>query len=188
MYTLKDYLSFQKVDKILLEKVKGKKIVQEKLPYKRTELAPVMSKNTLDYHYGKLHKAYVTNANKGEGDDFQIAGAFLHNLFFPQFKAPNSTNTPTGKIKELIEDKFASFDDFKTEVTDKAMDIQGSGWIYINKNCAISTIANHKIVNNIVLIIDWWEHAWALDYLSDKEKYLNNIWKIINWDVINKRI
>ena len=188
MYTLKDYLSFQEVDKVLLEKVKGEKTIQEKLPYKRTELAPVMSKNTLDYHYGKLHKAYVSNANKGKGGDFQIAGAFLHNLFFPQFKAPNSTNTPTGKIKELIEDKVASFDNFKTEVTDKAMDIQGSGWVYVNKDCTISTIANHKIVNNIVLIIDWWEHAWALDYQSNKEKYLNNIWKIINWDVINKRI
>ena len=78
--------------------------------------------------------------------------------------------------------------DFKTEVTNKAMDIQGSGWVYVNKDCVISTIANHKIVNNIVLIIDWWEHAWALDYQSDKEKYLNNIWKIIDWDVISKMI
>ena len=188
MYTLKDYLSFKEVDKILLEKVKGTKIVQEKLPYKRTELDPIMSKNTLDYHYGKLHKAYVTNANKGEGGDFQVAGAFLHNLFFQQFKAPNGTNNPSGGIKELIEDNHASFNDFKTEVTNKAMDIQGSGWVYVNKDCTISTIVNHKIVNNIVLLIDWWEHAWALDYQSDKEKYLNNIWKIINWDIINKRI
>ena len=78
--------------------------IQSKLPYGLTDLVPVMSKNTLDYHYGKLYKGYVDKANKGEGGDFQIAGAFLHSLYFPQFKAPVGANKPTGTSKELISD------------------------------------------------------------------------------------
>jgi Fe-Mn family superoxide dismutase len=70
----------------------------------------------------------------------------------------------------------------------EAMKIQGSGWIYLSKNGEIRTIKNHQIKKDILLLIDWWEHAWALDYQSDKEKYINNLWKIINWDLINNRI
>ncbi len=68
------------------------------------------------------------------------------------------------------------------------MGIQGSGWIYIDTEGNIKTIQNHKMVDNVAMIIDWWEHAWALDYQHDKAKYLKNIWKIINWDIINERI
>ena len=52
----------------------------------------------------------------------------------------------------------------------------------------IKTIQNHKMIDNVAMIIDWWEHAWALDYQHDKAKYLKNIWKIINWDIVNERI
>ena len=158
--------------------------IQSKLPYGLTDLVPVMSKNTLDYHYGKLYKGYVDKANKGEGGNFQIAGAFLHSLYFPQFKAPAGANKPTGTSKELISD----FDKFKEELTKAAMGIQGSGWVYMDTSGTIKTIKNHKVVKNIALLIDWWEHAWALDYQADKEKYLINTWKIINWDVVNDRI
>jgi len=68
------------------------------------------------------------------------------------------------------------------------MGIQGSGWIYIDTEGNIKTIQNHKMVDNVAMIIDWWEHAWALDYQHDKAKYLKNIWKIINWNIINERI
>jgi len=67
------------------------------------------------------------------------------------------------------------------------MGIQGSGWIYIDTEGNIKTIQNHKMVDNVAMIIDWWEHAWALDYQHDKAKYLKNIWKIINWNIINER-
>ena len=158
--------------------------IQAKLPYDKQELVPVMSKNTLDYHYGKLYKSYVDKANKGEGGDFQIAGAFLHSLYFPQFKTPAGTNKPTGVSKEFIND----FDKFKDEFTKAAMGIQGSGWIYMDTSGTIKTIKDHKVVKNIALLVDWWEHAWALDYQADKAKYLTNTWKIINWDVVNDRI
>ena len=161
-----------------------KHYIQAKLPYDRTDLVPVMSKDTLDYHYGKLYKGYVDKANKGEGGDFQIAGAYLHGLYFPQFKKPGGSNKPTGASAELIGD----FDKFKKEFTGEAMGIQGSGWIYMDTSGAIKTIKNHKVVKNIALLVDWWEHAWALDYQADKSKYLLNTWKIINWNIINDRI
>ena len=161
-----------------------KHYIQAKLPYDRTDLVPVMSKDTLDYHYGKLYKGYVDRANEGKGGDFQIAGAYLHGLYFPQFKKPSGSNKPTGASAELIGD----FDKFKKEFTGEAMGIQGSGWVYMDTSGAIKTIKNHKVVKNIALLVDWWEHAWALDYQSDKSKYLVNTWKIINWNIINDRI
>ena len=68
------------------------------------------------------------------------------------------------------------------------MGIQGSGWVYLAKNGTIKTIPNHATRGDIVLLVDWWEHAWALDYKSDKAKYLDNIWKILDWDKVNIRI
>ena len=89
---------------------------------------------------------------------------------------------------ELFESKYDSFNNFKSRFTGEAMGIQGSGWIYIDTKGDIKTIQNHKMVDNVAMIIDWWEHAWALDYQHDKAKYLKNIWKIINWDIVNERI
>lgn len=159
------------------------------LPYSRTALAPVLSKANIDNHYGKLAKGYVDRYNKGEGDRaFNAAGAYLHNLFFPQLRAPRSSNKPTGSIKNLIERKFGSFDEFKEEFAEKAMKLQGSYWIYLSKTGVIKTIQNHQKRNDIALLIDWWEHSWALDYGADKKKYLKNMWRIINWDIVNQRL
>jgi Fe-Mn family superoxide dismutase len=167
---------------------KKDKLVLEKLPYARNALAPVMSENTIDYHYGKLAKAYVDRYNKGEGDEkFNEAGAFLHNLFFPQLKEPSSSR-PFGSILEFIDQHFGSFDEFKDEFSTVAMKIQGSGWVYLARNGKIKTIANHEIRNDILLLVDWWEHAFNFDYETDKAKYLKNLWRIINWKVINDRL
>ena len=83
---------------------------------------------------------------------------------------------------------YASYDDFKEKFEKVAMGIQGSGWVYLARNGDIKTIKNHQIKSDIVLLIDWWEHAWALDYQHDKKRYLTNQWKIINWDIINARL
>ena len=88
----------------------------------------------------------------------------------------------------MIEEKFDDYDNFKEEFKAEAMKIQGSGWVYLSTGGNIKTIKNHAVRTDIALLIDWWEHAWALDYQSDKEKYLDNIWKIINWDVVNNRL
>ena len=166
-----------------------KTLVQEKLPYGKSDLDPVMSEDTINFHYGKLAKAYVTKYNEGKGDaKFMEAGAFLHNVFFPQLKAPGGSNNPTGASKELIDSKYGDFATFKEQFEEVAMKIQGSGWVYMSLSGDIKTIVNHQVKNDIAMLVDWWEHAWALDYQHDKSKYLNNIWRIINWDVVNIRL
>ena len=68
------------------------------------------------------------------------------------------------------------------------MSIEGSGWVYMDKKGNIKTIANHKMVDEIALLVDWWEHAWALDYQHDKEQYLDKIWSRICWNTVNHRL
>jgi Fe-Mn family superoxide dismutase len=158
------------------------------LSYELSDLAPVMSQDTLNYHYGKLAQGYATRYNAGEGDpDFNYAGAFLHNVFFPQLRAPRADNKPNGPVLNLIKRKFGTWQEFKKQFAAEAMKIQGSGWIYLSYSGDIKTITNHAMRSDILLLVDWWEHAWALDYQSDKKRYLENIWKIINWTVINTR-
>jgi len=159
------------------------------LDYDRKELDPALSEDTLDYHFGKLYKAYVDRFNKGEGDpDFNEAGAFLHSIYFSQFQEYSTGNKPSGIALEFIEKHHKSWDKFKESFEEIAMKIQGSGWAYLAKDGKIKTIINHEIKNDIILLIDWWEHAWALDYQADKKKYLTNQWKIINWEIINIRL
>lgn len=177
------------IDKLQLLESKDQELTLEPLAYDRADLAPVLSKQNIDYHYGKLAKGYVTRFNEGEGDrDFNRAGAFLHNHLFVQFREPKGSNAPTGAVKELIERKHKSWDDFREAFAQAAMGIQGSGWVYMDSLGEIKTIVNHEIRSDIVLLVDWWEHAWYTDYGPNKAQYLKNIWRIINWDIINARL
>lgn len=162
---------------------------QVPLPYARDDLEPSISEDTIDYHYGKLYKAYVNRFNHGEGDaDFNEAGAFLHDILFRQYHKPIGSNNPEHIIENFINKYFKTFDNFKDQFEKEAMAIQGSGWVYLARDGSIKTIKNHEIKMDIVLIIDWWEHAFVLDYLADKKGYLANQWKIINWNVISSRV
>jgi len=169
---------------------KKEKLVLEQLPYNKNDLDPVLSKESLDKHYGILAKKYVERFNAGEGDlEFNRAGAFLHNIFFPQLQKPSGSNKPFGVSLEFINKHYGgSVDTFKEKFTEIAMGLQGSGWVYLSKNGDIKTIKNHQVKNDIILLIDWWEHSWFTDYGPDKSKYLKNIWRAINWAVINDRI
>ena len=164
-------------------------LVQTPLPYGVNDLGKSLSKAALDYHYGKLYKAYVDRFNKGEGDaDFNEAGAFLHDILFRQYQKPSGNNVPTAISENFINKHFKSFNLFKDAFEKEAMKIQGSGWVYLARDGSIKTIKNHEIRMDIILLIDWWEHAWALDYQADKKGYLNNQWKIINWNLIGSRV
>lgn len=166
-----------------------KTLTQAKLSYKKDDLEPSISEDTMNYHYGKLYKAYVDRFNNGEGDaDFNEAGAFLHNILFTQYQEPTGSNNPDGPAGEFITKHFKTFDKFKDEFSKEAMAIRGSGWVYLARDGSIKTIANHEIKQDIVLLVDWWEHAFALDYQADKKSYLANQWKIINWNVISSRV
>lgn len=172
----------------LVETKEKGRLEQIKLPYSRTSLSPVMSSGEIDYHYGKLYKGYVDRYNKSEGDKtFNEAGAYLHGVFFSQFKRPGIAR-PRGTILDLINRHHTNFVDFKKNFKEEAMKIQGSGWIYLSKSGQIRTIRNHVKRTDIALLVDMWEHAYNLDYHANKGKYLDNIWRIIDWDAINRRL
>jgi len=168
---------------------KPAKLETTPLPYTHKALEPVMSAETIEYHYEHLAKGYAKRYNAGEGDpDFNRAGSFLHNKFFPQLHEPRGANRPRGAVLALIEEKFKTYEDFKAEMKKSFMSIQGSGWIYLSTSGEIKVIHNHAVRTDIALLIDAWEHAWSLQYQWDKEKYFDNIWKIIDWNVVNERL
>lgn len=171
-----------------LSEGRRKKVHTAELPYSHTDLQPVLSKSTLDYHYESLAKGYAKRYNNNEGDsDFNYAGWFLHEIYFSQFQKPQESGTPNGPVLNLIKRKYGWWRDFKEQFKEEAMKIQGSGWIYMSFTGDIKTIVNHEVRNDILVLVDWWEHAWALDYQADKKQYLENTWKIMNWSHINTR-
>ena len=167
------------------------KLELAKLPYKTGDLSPVLSKDNVEYHYNVLSKGYVNRYNNQEGDPkFNYGGAMLHNLFWSQLKKPAGSNLPTGAIKNLIEEKHETYNKFKDSIVLLAMGIQGSGWVYLSKNGDLKTTPNQSYKTDILMPIDMWEHSFT-DYIPAKDakkKYLQNIFKIVNWDVINNRI
>ena len=160
---------------------------QEALRVNISDLTPVLSEESVDFHYNALYRNYITASADDPSNDFAIAGAELHKLFFEQFKTPSTGHSPSGASKALFLAEFRGFLQFKQEFTVAALGIQGSGWCYLSTNGTIQTIPNHELRDDILFIIDMWEHSWVLDY-TDKEEYLHNMWKIIDWEVINNRI
>jgi len=177
--------------KYLKEDKDTREVVQAKLAYKKDELDPVISEDTIKYHHDGLAAAYFERYNAGEGDlDFNYGGAMLHNLYFENLIPPQAANKPKGRSQEVIDEEWGSFDKFKEAVEKEAMAIQGSGWVYMDYSGKLHTIVNHEYKKSmkIALLIDWWEHSWFTDYGPDKAKYLKNIWRIINWEVVNQRL
>jgi Fe-Mn family superoxide dismutase len=177
--------------KYLKEDADGRELVQSKLKFDKTDLEPVMSKETLDYHFDGLAAKYFERYNKGEGDSkFNYGGATLHNLFFAGLTPARAANKPAGDSAELIDAVYGSFDKFKEAFEKEFMAAQGSNWIYMDPGGKLHTIHNHEYTKgmSIALLIDAWEHAWALDYQQNKAKYLENIWRIIDWSIVNDRL
>jgi Fe-Mn family superoxide dismutase len=177
--------------KSLTESTDKRELVQKKLSFKKDELDPVMSEDTLKYHFDGLAAKYFERYNAGEGDpDFNYGGAMLHNIWFANLTPPRAANKPEGLSKSIIDAEYGNFDKFKAEVEKTAMGIQGSGWVYMDIEGKLNVIPNHEYKKSmkIALLIDWWEHAWALDYQQDKAKYLSNIWRIVDWDVVDIRL
>jgi Fe-Mn family superoxide dismutase len=166
-------------------------IKQVPLKYSRTSYSPVLTGATIDLHYGKLYKGYVDRYNDGSGDPvFCDAGAYLHGLYFSQFRPLISGPAlkPRGPILDLIHRHFKDFDEFKQCMKDYALTLRGSYWVYLNKNGVIKHIYQHQKRSDIVILIDLWEHAYVNQYGSNKSKYMDQIWRIMDWSVINKRV
>ena len=185
------------------------------LPYNADALAPVISAETIGFHYGKHLQAYVNNLNnllpgsgfeglsleeivaKSEGGIFNNAGQILnHNLYFTQFKAPAKENVPTGKIADAINAQFGSFDAFKAEFEKKGATLFGSGWVWLSSDkdgkLVITQEANagNPLTKglNPLLTFDVWEHAYYIDFQNRRPDYLTSLWQIINWNEINNRL
>ncbi len=185
------------------------------LPYEADALAPVISAETIGFHYGKHLQAYVNNLNnllpgsgfeglsleeivtKSEGGIFNNAGQILnHNLYFTQFKAPVKDNVPTGKIADAINAQFGSFEAFKAEFEKKGATLFGSGWVWLSSDkdgklvITQETNAGNPLTKglNPLLTFDVWEHAYYIDFQNRRPDYLSSLWQIINWDEVNNRL
>lgn len=185
------------------------------LPYNADALAPVISAETIGFHYGKHLQAYVNNLNnllpgsgfeglsleeivtKSEGGIFNNAGQILnHNLYFTQFKAPVKDNVPIGKIVDAINAQFGSFEAFKAEFEKKGATLFGSGWVWLSSDkdgklvITQETNAGNPLTKglNPLLTFDVWEHAYYIDFQNRRPDYLTSLWQIINWNEINNRL
>lgn len=183
------------------------------LPYATDALEPVISKQTIELHYGKHHQAYVDNLNKlvvgtnfenadletvvkeSDGAIFNNAGQILnHNIYFTSFKKDGG-GEPKGKLAEAINEQFGSFEKFKEEFTTAGNSIFGSGWVWLAKdtNGKLSILkegpAGNPVTSGLTPILgfDVWEHSYYLDYQNRRADHLKEIWKIIDWDVVSAR-
>ena len=180
------------------------------LPYDRTALEPHISGETLDYHHGKHHKAYVDNANKMiAGTEFESMplvdiirrsqGALFNNVaqvwnhtFFWNCMSPNGGGEPTGKLADAINLAFGDFATFKDEFSKTCIGTFGSGWGWLVQRpdgslALVSTSnANTPIVGDDIplLTCDVWEHAYYIDYRNARPKFVEAFWNIVNWDFV----
>jgi len=179
------------------------------LPYARDALAPTISEETIDYHYGKHHNAYVTNLNKmiegtadadksleeiirsSSGGVFNNAAQIWNHTFYWNSLAPNAGGEPSGELAEAITAAFGSFAEFQAQFTASAAGNFGSGWTWLVKSAdgslAIVNTSNADtpITDETVtplLTVDVWEHAYYVDYRNARPEYLKNFWEIANWD------
>ena len=187
-----------------------------KLPYPQNGLEPVISAETIEYHYGKHLQTYVTNlANltKGSADEskdveeivrtapdggiFNNAGQVLnHTLYFLQFTAPKADNAPTGKLKELIIRDFGSVEEMKTQFENAAVTLFGSGWAWLslNKDGKLQITKESNAGNPLrqgnkpLLCFDVWEHAYYIDDRNRRAEHVKKLWDIIDWNVIEQRL
>ncbi len=187
-----------------------------KLPYATNALEPVISQQTIEFHYGKHLQNYVNTLNKliegteyaskpleeivktaPAGGIFNNAGQLLnHTLYFLQFKSPVENNKPTGKIAEAINRDFGSFEAFQKAFGDAAATLFGSGWAFLsvdqNGKLVITQEPNgaNPVVRGYKPIfgLDVWEHAYYLDYQNRRADHIKAVWDIVDWDVVASRL
>ncbi len=182
------------------------------LPFPKNGLTPHISEETLEYHYGKHHQAYVTNLNnlivgtdfektslvdiikKAEGGIFNNAAQVFNHTFYWNCLSPNGGGEPGGKVAEAIKKSFGSFDAFKEKFSNKAVTTFGSGWAWLVKKAdgSLDIISTSNAGNPIrdgltpLLTCDVWEHAYYIDYRNARPKYVEMFWKLVNWKFVEK--
>jgi len=184
------------------------------LPYAKDALAPHISNETLEYHYGKHHAGYVKKLNAAVEADASLAGKSLEDLvktakggvynnaaqiwnhtFYWQSMSPDGGGAPSGKIADAINGSFGSFDDFKAAFN-KAGGHFGSGWAWVLKDGdsgikVVDTADAHCPVTDgetPILVMDVWEHAYYIDYRNARPDYIAAWWNLVNWDHANAQL
>ncbi|PJK11340.1 superoxide dismutase [Fe] [Lysobacteraceae bacterium NML08-0793] len=184
------------------------------LPYDRTALEPHISGETIDFHYGKHHKAYVDNLNKmiegtefadmplediikkSQGGMFNNAAQVWNHTFYWNCLSPNGGGEPTGKLLEAINAAFGDFAKFKEEFTKTAIGTFGSGWAWLvqrpDGSLALASTSNAATPltgeDKPLLTCDVWEHAYYIDYRNARPSYLEHFWSLVNWDFVAKNL
>ena len=180
------------------------------LPYEKNALEPTISAETIDYHYGKHHNAYVTNLNnlvpgtafetatleeiiaKADGGIFNNGAQVWNHTFYWNCLSPNGGGAPKGALADAINSAFGSFDAFKETFSKSAATNFGSGWTWLVKNSdgSVEIVNTSNAANPMrdgktpLLTVDVWEHAYYIDYRNARPKYLEEIWNIVNWDFV----
>jgi superoxide dismutase, Fe-Mn family len=184
------------------------------LPYAMDALEPHISRETLEYHYGKHHRTYVDKLN-GLIEDTELANASLedtirgssggvfnnaaqvwNHTFYWHCMAPTGGGKPSGDLARAIDGAFGSFDEFHKQFSDKAATLFGSGWTWLVKQpdgkLAIVQTGNADTPltgkATPLLTCDVWEHAYYIDYRNARPKYLEAFWKVVNWDFVAKNL
>ncbi len=183
---------------------------QPELPYANDALAPGISAETIEYHYGKHHAAYVANINrlipgtefenlsleeiigKASGGIFNNAAQVWNHTFYWNCLSPKGGGEPGGELAAAINKSFGSFKDFQEQFTNAAVTLFGSGWAWLVKNgdgsLAIEALGNAgtplKDGKKVLLTCDVWEHAYYIDYRNARAKYVEVFWSLVNWDFV----
>ncbi|MBX7228872.1 MAG: superoxide dismutase [Fe] [Burkholderiaceae bacterium] len=183
------------------------------LPYPLDALAPSISKETLEFHYGKHHQTYITNLNnlikgtefenaaleeiikKSTGTVFNNAAQVWNHTFYWFCLAPRAGGEANGAIAQAINTKFGNFNSFKEAFTKSATTNFGSGWTWLVKkpDGSLDIVNTSNAATPLtgpdkpLLTCDVWEHAYYIDYRNARPKYIEAFWTLVNWDFVNQQ-
>lgn len=154
-----------------------------------SKLKPVISEIGFDLHYNQIYKQYVDDYNEGEGDiAYNKAGAYLHDLYFDNIREYRNENKPIGRAEHVIDTRYGTYENFLKTLESQVNRLQGSGWVFMNYSGYVNFIPNNRIVDNVAMIIDCWEHAYAFTHGTDRMSYVRQHMSIIDWDKVNERM
>ena len=182
------------------------------LPYAKDALQPHISAETIEYHYGKHHQAYVTNLNnlikgtefeamslediimKSSAGVFNNAAQVWNHTFYWNCLSPNGGGAPTGALADAINTKWGSFDAFKEAFSKAAVGTFGSGWAWLvkGKDGALDIVSTSNAATPMtngqtaLMTCDVWEHAYYVDYRNARPKYVEGFWNLVNWSFVSK--
>jgi Fe-Mn family superoxide dismutase len=182
------------------------------LPYSMDALQPHISKETLEFHYGKHHQAYVTNLNnlikgtefesaslediirKASSGIFNNAAQVWNHTFYWNCLSPKGGGAPTGALGAAIDKQWGSFAAFKEAFSKSAVGNFGSGWTWLvkNANASVDVVNTSNAATPLtgtdkpLMTCDVWEHAYYIDYRNARPKYVESFWNLVNWDFVSK--